>query len=57
MSSNRESAQNNRRSKKRERQRPDYENSKHVQHKIKRMFNKDKLEKYKRYDPEEDFYS
>jgi hypothetical protein len=55
MSSNRENAQQNRRSKKRER--PDYENSKHIQHKLKRMFSKDKIAKYKRYDPEEDIYS
>lgn len=55
MSSNRENAQQNRRSKKRER--PDYENSKHIQHKLKKMYTKDKLSKYKRYDPEEDIYS
>lgn len=55
MSSNRENAQQNRRSKKRER--PDYENSKHIQQKVKRMFSKDKREKYKRYDDEEDVYT
>lgn len=54
MSSNRENAQQ-KRSKKRER--PDYENSKHIQHKLKRVYSKDKSEKYKKYEPEEDFYT
>jgi hypothetical protein len=55
MSSNRENAKQNRRSKKRDR--PDYENSKHIEHKLKKVFSKDKTTKYKRYDSEEDFYS
>lgn len=55
MSSNRENGSQQRRSKKRER--PDYENSKHIARKAKREFAKDKSEKYKRYDTEEDFYA
>jgi hypothetical protein len=53
MSSNRENVKQERRSKKRER--PDYENSKHIEHKLRRVFSKkDRSEKYKRYDTNEE---
>lgn len=53
MSSNRENAKQDRRSKKRER--PDYEHSKHIEHKLKRVYSKkDRTEKYRRYDGNEE---
>jgi hypothetical protein len=53
MSSNRENVKQERRSKKRER--PDYESSKHIEQKLKRVFSKkDKSEKYRRYDANEE---
>jgi hypothetical protein len=57
MSSNRENVKQERRSKKRER--PDYESSKHIEQKLKRVFSKkDRSEKYRRYDAnEEDLYT
>jgi hypothetical protein len=55
MSSSREDSQFQKRNKK-HKERPEYENSRHVLQKVRKMYNKDKREKYKRYD-EEDFYT
>jgi hypothetical protein len=58
MSSNREYGKE-RRSRKNSKKRniSDFETSRHYEHKAKKMFSKDKSEKYKRYDSEEDFYT
>jgi hypothetical protein len=56
MSSSREDNQFQKRSSKKHKERPEYENSRHVLQKVRKTMNKDKREKYKRYD-EEDFYT
>ena len=58
MSSNREYGKEKRsRKNKKHRSNPDYEVSRHIEHKVKKLMTKDRNEKYRRYDAEEDFYS
>ena len=58
MSSNREYGKEKRsRKNKKSRSNVDYEVSRHIQHKVKKLTSKDRNEKYRRFDAEEDFYS
>lgn len=54
MSSYREYAkEDTKRKQKQRREKPDYEYSHHIEQKVKRLARKNKIDKYRRYDPED----